>query len=716
MARVRLSAPPRVVLHKRDTPEVEPQVPRVALGTLLAIAHSKLAEIHAQAPGLTLLEKEIARLQAQPLGADAARVYERAERLLDVLASAAPAITSLAALRDPKAFIPGVAGAITSEAKRISDLYAMAILSSFAEVEPQPPRIDAAEKAMAGFPDFISREYLGHTGINQLIHQVTMQWERVQACRAVTGRAMVNRPAGHPARSRRPPRNDHRSATEGARLARQAFARHDQDAFTRITELTEDTQMVLSSVSALAAYEQYSVWAKELADHWVLDAYDSRLPAARRWLGEFDAIVRDFETYDLSSPLPTRQAVIRNGTGRLRAGPDQPRTRSDLGPDRRAARDHRDGQPARPCGADHRRRCPDRRRGGSRRGACSRPRRSVRLCRRLRSLRRRGPRLHRGQPGRASGGLRTAGDSWAHDLFWNSLTLGSVKGVGLAFSRAMRSSMGARAIMLGVGRTATTGLVLHGVAEVQAAVSPGGPMGSEARYRAVVQNVFMLAGFELGGFLIKPMGSRLGGAIGARFTEAFRNELQVLDGERTGLVQQLEALHRATAKPADVNAVLDQIQRIIAREMQLLDLAGRRGILSAAQLQSAMTPYRTAIDRLVLRFSPAEPVRPDGRPTGGLPAARPWRRGVRAGRSRPHRQPLQRARRPVARAPRGRSAGVGRQRGGHLFRARGGDLAAPPGLPGCRRGARRRAAGGPSRRYRRGGPCRLQDPGAGTRC
>ena len=87
----------------------------------------------------------------------------------------------------------------------------------------------------------------------------------------------------------------------------------------------------------------------------------------------------------------------------------------------------------------------------------------------------------------------------------------------------------------------------------------------------------MLAGFELGSFLMRPIEARLNAAIAPAFRGMFGSELSALATERGTLQTELNALQRATATPAQINTSLARIERIWNREMTLLDEAERRG-------------------------------------------------------------------------------------------------------------------------------------------
>lgn len=619
------AAPRGGLQHQRHDPPAEPVAPVLATGTMLSLALDRLADLRPHAPALQILERELQRLQGLPIDAQQEQLHARAERLLEVLGTAAPAIISLAELRHEDRFIPGVAHAIVAEATRLTGLYAAAIVMSFAEHEPDPPPIESAERAMTAFPDFISDQYLGRRGIPALIHDVGRQWERVQACRFITHRAVNSRRLDILLGVGDPRKLITAELNLALRDAIEARERHRPDAFQQITTLTAATQMVLAAVSALSFYEQFSVWEQQLGEHYVIDLYDSRLPEARRWRARFEAIVVQFETYSAATSVEGRQAVVSTAMESLQRVTGDPglntswqriqdRLQTIAIIDTIATVALITAAAALTGGAAAAALEPALVLGGASAGVAAGGAFVAEVLV-FTAVSRSGQTL-------AFGGTQ---DDWSHDLFWNAVTLGAVKGVGLAFARAMQTAEGARAIMIGVGRAATTGLVLHGVAEIQAAARPGGGMGSEERYRAVIQNVLMLAGFELGRFLMEPMQNRIGGAIGARFSEAFRDQLDSLNTERNALNTQLEQMHRATATADDVNGLLDRIGRIMQREMTLLDTATRRGIMTQAQVEQALGGYRAAVSRLELRFAQLGILAPTGE---RAPLFRPIARGV----------------------------------------------------------------------------------------
>jgi hypothetical protein len=606
-ARVTRSAAPGIAQHQpRGTPGAPP-VPDVSTSTLITMALDRLGDLQTAAPGLGIVIEELHRLQSAPVDAQTPAVRTRVQHLLETLLVAAPAITNLSPLRDPAHYLERIAPTIVGESTRITRLYATVIARAFSDAGADQAALDQADAAMAAFPRFITDQYLGSQGIPHLIREIPVHWQRVLDLRTRTGHgargidALLGGWGGNPAWMR-----DliTRELWRDLETAQRSVRRNEPGAFESITRLTERTQVVLAIVAGASFYEQFSAWEQELGSHWVLDHFPPRRPEAATWRDRFDRILGQFEAYRPELAADQRQAIVRGAMTSLQQAVADPEFTGawDRIQDRlstialvnrlatialiTAAAALTGGlaaEAAAPMLAAM---------GASAEVATAGAFVADVLAFTFAS--RAGQTIAFGAPD----------TSIQSDLFWNTITLVGVRGVARAFSAAAQAARAGRLLRIGFGfgRAATTVVVLHGVAEVQAA-SAGHRMSDEERYRAIVQNVLLMGALELGRFITEPIQERVGGAVRARFRRVFGDRLSALDAERAALHAQLDRLHRATATAQEVEAVLDRIERIASTEMNLLENAARRRIMSEDQIETVLEGYRAAVRRLELRLA-----------------------------------------------------------------------------------------------------------------
>ena len=615
---------------KPVTPAAKPITTSLDTSTILDVCLELLAPLVAdpQLKGLSNVQNEVRRLLASPADVAAVNAHDRAQRLLEALTVTSQTFTALKTLGEPGHYLGSVSGAIVKQVGVIRDAYMVGVFRSFGDA-PDPHAMDRAEALMLDLPGFITQQYLGPTGIPGVVRDINRLREQLIALSSQTGTARISHPIDDVL--------DEKVGMLSAKLinlwvegARRSVSSKQPDAFDVVQGVAGRVQFVFAAWIARVNYEQFLRWHQELSDSYINKAYRDRDPLARKWMNKFDTALNEFvkvanATYPTGEALAVAVQGAMEGVQRLIADPDYKKDSETIG-DRLKTIKVIDAvaQLVLITAAAALT-------GGAAGAAASPALLAATGSAEIASV---GAFVAEGLAftvtSRAGQSLvfgQAQGD-FSSDLAWNLLTLGAIKGIGSVYGGAIKAASGVEKIVLNLGRVATTGLVLHGLGELHAAAT-GHTMTDEERYRSVVQNAIMLAAFELGSFVTKPIEERISAAIGAKFKPIFEGRLKSLAGDRAAVQSGLEALRRGTATAAEVNAALKRIETIWNREVAMLDEAVKRKIMTADEADAVLSGYTAEAQRLQLRLatlgiaeSPAA-----GAP-GSRPVFRPQGRGV----------------------------------------------------------------------------------------
>lgn len=583
----------------------DPRQPQLTTSTLLEMCVAILDDLIHDAPGLTIVRREALRLLISPVAAGDRTLRERAQRLLDVLTASSQTIKSLTSLANPGNYLPDAGHLIVAEVRRVQSMYAAAAVRAFGDPDPGPQMLQRAEDAMRALPGFITDTYLGSSGIAAVVKQFARIRENVLQLRAQSGRPGNARRADEqldPGGPLLPAANEQHRFDLAIETANTYRRTRDPHTFDQIQRVATDAQIELSLWIALVNYEQFFLFEQKLSDSWLSG---DKTQLAANWRDAFDQSVTQFERL-IDTRYPSQEALTAASTAateRLRQLLVSPNYGSAL--DEIQGRLHTI-QVVHAIAMTALITAAAALTGGAAAAAVSPALVAAGASAEVAAtgafiaeglaftvVSRAGQQAVFGQ----------APGSFSTDLAWNLLTLGAVKGVTAVFSPAIQAARGVPRFVLNVERAATTGIVLQGIGELHAVASTGHAMSAEERYASTLQNVMMLAGFELGSFLMRPIEARLNAAIAPAFRGMFGSELSALATERGTLQTELNALQRATATPAQINTSLARIERIWNREMTLLDEAERRGIMTGPDVEALRTQYRGQALRLQLRLA-----------------------------------------------------------------------------------------------------------------
>lgn len=584
------TSPARSIARKAGPPDLSTQ-------TLLSTLLGRLDALVGHAPVLEILRRQVLRDRDSP-PPETGELRRHAERLSDVLVAAEPALTSLATLKQPELYVPGVAVRISDRATFIEGQYAAAVTVAYSDVDPQNTQKAQADKAFGEFADYVVDETLGPDGIVREISQIMPLREEVVAARGRTGRAVLTRPADTMAGFAEPRHFGGldavlRRVLDNVRRSRRA----GQDVGTQLRQLIEDTRSISALISALAAYEQFIYWSNELEDSVMGRGRPRAL--AHQYRDELDGILRAFESAQRQPP-EQYYAQIQAAAASF----DALIARKELKDAVQAIQD--------------------------RLGTIA----TVHLIEKVIVITAAAA-VTGGIAGEAVAGMTELGaaagvagfgaevvaftavsraggsalgipseNSAGKDLAINAITLGVLKGVNLVFARmfalgANASSFAKLGYRLGnLGVSATT---LQILAEAQHEYEHDGQsMSGDDHARTALQNIVTIAALELGHFIVRAPGARGLGSLEAQLGK----QLRALDAPRAEIATQLDALEARKIAPEQVDVLLGKIQSLYSRELQLLDAAAKRGVAEPV-LRKAIAGYQAQIAAVELRLARA---------------------------------------------------------------------------------------------------------------
>jgi len=594
---------------------------------LMEIALKRLAEIKPDAPVLEILEREVAKDLRSPAGEQEALLRKRVIRLNNTLVMTQPVFPSLTQLSKKENYLPAIADQIVDKAEFIKGQYATALMISYSDRDPNGEKLAAAEQAMLEFPAFIAKLYVGPEGFQKTIGEIPFLRDDINALRSQNGngarRADFIVGLGRPAHIG-PIEHDLYTALEKARKARFYL---EPDALKRIRELTEDTQAILSIMTALALYEQFVYWEKLLDDSIVDWILDSKLKKARDYRIKFDNILKGMEKYGTAKTAEANRAFVTEGISQLSsltsstefkeavtAIQERLKTIATINVIGKivlitAAAALTAGAAGVAVGGAMEGLAVSA--GAVKAGVFAAEVLAFTITSRV------------GQEiafGKAEG-------SFFADLAWNAVMFGVLKAATAGFTRAFKLVADPRAhrIAYGLGKAGTAVISLQAFAEAQHLIQKGRAMTGEERYRSALQNIILVVALEAGRFIAKPLEQRISAIINNKLKTLFTERYSALQSERLVLLEKVQKMERGEGTPEEIAETLKGIQELWAKEIKLLSDGAKRRAFSEADVESAMAGYKNQIALLELRLSQIGVEAPLG---GEAPSFRPLGLGM----------------------------------------------------------------------------------------
>jgi hypothetical protein len=242
-------------------------------------------------------------------------LHERAERLVRTLHRVGGAPVALAALADAKKaaqlYLPAIAERIAGHAQEVRNLYIRAIWASYMAMPDVADGLLAdAEAGLHGFPLFVVDQYLGPAGVEKLLKEVGGLADQIEELREQSGnppRALDQLIGMGSKWERTKAEIDLGDALEQARDLREAGAGLDQLA-DPIQAMTAQAEQLVGATSALALYEQFSAWRRELQGSYLSALYGlDPFEAALDYEYKFSGIVFALELAMGESPQRARE-------------------------------------------------------------------------------------------------------------------------------------------------------------------------------------------------------------------------------------------------------------------------------------------------------------------------------------------------------------------------------------------------------------------------
>ncbi len=621
--------------------EVTPPVPEggsvqpvmLTTSALLEITLARLKELQAHTSKLDPLVELVQDDLARPAGTrDEASLRVAAERLNDLLVAVGPVFPSLTALGKPENYLPGIAATISDEAAAIKERYSTALLAAYKGTDKPGKTLAVAERAMMRFPDFIASLYLSDEGIPQIFNQIRDLREDIMRLRAKTKRAILTRPAdtmvGMGNASTDPIEADFRRALYDARQAR---FYESKDVQATVSKLTLVAQSVAAVMTALAYYEQFKHWEKELDDSIINDVIEigakSQLDQAREYVKKLDVILTTLEGYSTAKTKDEADKALSKGIGDLQAlvtSGDFKRAMEEIR-SRLSTIDTIDiiGKMVVITAISALT-------GGAAATAATGLLRGMALGA---SAVRTGAFVAEvlaftvtSQLGQQAAFGKTE-HGFGEALIWNAAMFGVLKVATSRFETifARFADPKLHTTALALGKAGTAVVSLHAFAEVQHLLTKGTLMTGDEREMALLQNVVMVVALEAGRFIAKPLSARLEAPIHGKLKADLTAQYEAVEAERTALLEKLQKAERGTAIKEEVETLLRSIEALWTKELKLISDGATKKLLTAAEAEAAVAPYKAQLSLMELRLAQLGFASPLG---SGAPAFRPLARGV----------------------------------------------------------------------------------------
>ncbi len=599
----------------KPDPDNGPQLPT---GMLLDMIVARLNALNVPISAATwmLRIKLDADMKAATQAGDDEGVTRNARRLLDLLTYLGPVFPMLEEMGKPEQYLGDLASVATEEVDRITDLYVEAMLEAYSP-PGETPSLAEADKAMAAFPDWIKFLYLrDDRGVKSLISQIPGLVKEVYEIRASKGRVWLDTPITNELLGSGDLAGELGRRRESAEID---WRREGPDVLDSIQLLYAKVQHAIGLLTAI-------IWAEQLsAIYYELDASLINAGMEKTFWGERTERAHKYSHQLQMLVLRLSGIKIVYGSGYNLSDKsdkeliaDALKELSDLGSSEQFQKDLDDF--------------------GTR----------IKWVNRIAFLGKlaliiAAAALTGGSAGSlAFAGLRAVGASVAVatagelvigglvftavsrggqqimfgkvegnffvDWFWNTVTLGVLKAANYGFLKVFKLKgldPNVAKIRFGLGRTATAMISLHGIAEVQHLAMTGKPMTNDERVNAIFQNVALMVGLEAGRFITAPLEARLTETLISKLKidVKLRARIDSLAAQRKPLIASLEALSRGEAGPAEIEKTLQDVEKLWAEELKLVDEGFSRKVLTEEELTGALSAYAQHIGGMQLRLS-----------------------------------------------------------------------------------------------------------------
>ena len=559
------------------------------------------------------LWKELVEQAATSNDGQSDKLRARVDRVNSALMEMAPAIIALHQLDDPQKYLPGVASKIIDRTHLVLGMYAAALVSVYSDLLIDRNPLKQANAELLALPDFITQQYLSPQGLQVQLAEIHKGIFNIQELRGAAGRPVIARTNN----GMGPRRMDDILQLTFPSTQRSKFAFDDELTAARASKVAADINRHMGLVAIAAEgygnlvkagllYEQFAYWSSLLDKHPLLDHFPSRKAECDAFAARLDPIIRDIESaWSLTGDAFT---VYTSGAGNLAtlmASPELAKVLVDV-PERLKAIETinriatviaitagaalTSGVAAAGVGAALETAGVGTLLVGA--GELATEALAFTAASRL------GQQAAFGQ----------VEGTFEGDLLTNALMFSVLKVAALGYTSAFRLLADPKVykVSYAIGKAGVGLATLQIFGEVQSAILTGKMMSGEERYRSVVQNVITLGALEAAGFITRPIQERIGVDLAKEFglDKRFAADLVTLQTKQAGLAKAFEALKRSgNPDPKGVNELLDGMQDLWAKELDLLKRGRQRHAISPEQYDAALKAYGDIGARLQLQLA-----------------------------------------------------------------------------------------------------------------